>query len=405
MPGSNGARARKITVKLYGKGVLAKAEDRAGSDKTQYYRRSAGQLIYSKLDFLNGAIGLVPPALDGYESTLDLPCFDIDTTRIHPEWLLAILSRPAFYGRFRASAVGGRKAKRVQPTEFLAYRLAIPPLPEQRRIAAALGSVDRAIAGSQTLIDALREAKRNVMHELLTHGHPACRTELVPLREPWPIGRIAPVIDRAPAHWRLTRLTEVARLESGHTPSRSHAEYWGGDIPWISLQDVDRLDAGAITETAESITQAGIDNSSARVLPEGTVVFSRTASIGHCAAMGRPMATSQDFANYVCGLELLPAFLLQLFRALGHEWARLCAGTTHQTVYMPVFEALQILLPPLDEQRHIAAAGEAFDRRIEREQTALTRLEEAKQALAQALLGDASGRRLVSRQTRGGGPC
>jgi restriction endonuclease S subunit len=72
---------------------------------------------------------------------------------------------------------------------------------------------------------------------------------------------------------------------------------------------------------------------------------------------------------------------------------------------MPVFEALQILLPPLDEQRHIAAAGEAFDRRIEREQTALTRLEEAKQALAQALLGDASGRRLVSRQTRGGGPC
>jgi type I restriction enzyme, S subunit len=102
--------------------------------------------------------------------------------------------------------------------------------------------------------------------------------------------------------------------------------------------------------------------------------------------MGSAMATSQDFANYVCGPGLHAPYLVQLFRSMGHEWDRLCAGTTHQTVYMPVFEALQVLLPPLAEQRRIAAAGESFDRRLTAERACLVRLEETKRTLAQALL-------------------
>ncbi len=75
--GSNGRNAQKITVKLYGKGVIAKDEKRIGSETTQYYVRKSGQFIYSKLDFLNGAFGIIPDELDGFESTLDLPAFDI----------------------------------------------------------------------------------------------------------------------------------------------------------------------------------------------------------------------------------------------------------------------------------------------------------------------------------------
>ncbi len=63
IPGSDGATARKITVKLYGCGVVPKNDGRRGSAATKYYRRRAGQVIYSKLDFLNGAFGIIPPKL------------------------------------------------------------------------------------------------------------------------------------------------------------------------------------------------------------------------------------------------------------------------------------------------------------------------------------------------------
>ena len=77
IPGSDGSVAKKLTVKLWGNGVVAKTEKISGSASTQYYRRRAGQFIYSKLDFLNGAFGVVPDHLDGFESTADLPCFDV----------------------------------------------------------------------------------------------------------------------------------------------------------------------------------------------------------------------------------------------------------------------------------------------------------------------------------------
>src|SRR5690606_38862749 len=86
--GTNGLHSKKITVKLYGKGVFPKEENRIGSKNTQYYVRHAGQFIYSKLDFLNGAFGLIPKEMDGFESTLDLPCFDIRTDRVNPSFLL-----------------------------------------------------------------------------------------------------------------------------------------------------------------------------------------------------------------------------------------------------------------------------------------------------------------------------
>ncbi len=90
--GTDGLRARKITVKLYGKGVFEKDEKTKGSANTKYFIRKKGQFIYSKLDFLNGAFGIVPDELNDFETTLDLPCFDF-TSKVVPNFLLAYVSR------------------------------------------------------------------------------------------------------------------------------------------------------------------------------------------------------------------------------------------------------------------------------------------------------------------------
>lgn len=76
--GHTGVEAKKLTVKLWGKGVVEKTDLYGGSENTQYYIRREGQFMYGKLDFLHAAFGIVPKNLDKYESTLDSPAFDLD---------------------------------------------------------------------------------------------------------------------------------------------------------------------------------------------------------------------------------------------------------------------------------------------------------------------------------------
>ena len=400
MPCSPGGVAQKLTVRLYGKGVVPKVNDRGGSAATRYYKRRQGQLIFSKLDFLNGAFGLVPPELDGYESTLDLPCFDI-APEVDPYWLLSVLIRPVFYRRYRGMAIGSRKAQRVPVEEFLASVVTTPPTDEQQRIARSLAAVDAAIDGTTRFVAELRRSKYWLMRTLLTEGHSSYKTKLVPLPESWPIGRIASTVDRMPSHWKLVTLTKLAKLESGHTPSRQHPEYWNGTIHWLSLGDTAELKKLRVEKTSECVTQAGIDNSSARLLPADTVVLSRTAVRGLCSRLAKPMATSQDFVAFVCGPDVLPAYLVQLFRHMQREWRRLEQGSspTNKTLYFSAFKVLKILLPPSEEQSVIAEIGESFDERIGIEIRYLEQLRHAKRGLAQALL---SGRVRVGASTANG---
>ena len=106
-----------------------------------------------------------------------------------------------------------------------------------------------------------------------------------------------------PRDWDVAKICLVARLESGHTPSRQHPEYWIPDectIPWLSLADVWQVRPGIqeyVGETSEKISPLGMANSAARLLPAGTVVLSRTASVGFAGIMSQPMATTQDFAT------------------------------------------------------------------------------------------------------------
>jgi type I restriction enzyme S subunit len=165
--GSDGRTALKITVKLYGKGVVPKEERNVGSAATKYYRRRAGQFIYSKLDFLNGAFGIIPPEMDGYESTLDLPCFDFKGT-VLPQFFLYFVSRECFYSRFAGAAIGGRKARRIQVEEFLATEIEIAKMEEQERIVAVLSSYDRELALLNQKLDLLKKQKQGLMQQLLT---------------------------------------------------------------------------------------------------------------------------------------------------------------------------------------------------------------------------------------------
>ena len=163
----------------------------------------------------------------------------------------------------------------------------------------------------------------------------------------------------APQGWRWAKLGDLARLESGHTPSRSRPDWWGGDISWVSLTEIRALDGTWVESTQIKTNEAGIANSSARILPRGTVCFSRTASVGFVTLMARPMATSQDFANWVCGDELDPEFLMYALIGSRRELRALATGATHKTIYMPMLESFHLCLPDRATQGAIVQALKA----------------------------------------------
>jgi type I restriction enzyme S subunit len=149
----------------------------------------------------------------------------------------------------------------------------------------------------------------------------------------------------------------VARMESGHTPDKKIEAYWENcEIPWVSLNDTGYLkEHDYISDTAYRVNELGIANSSARLLPERVVVFSRDATIGRCAITTRPMAVSQHFIAWVCGDDIFPEYLLMRLRSMTQELERLTTGATLKTIGMPDVRTLQTPVPPLDEQKSVVA--------------------------------------------------
>lgn len=177
-----------------------------------------------------------------------------------------------------------------------------------------------------------------------------------------------------PAGWMRATLTDIADLGTGHTPSRHHPEYWDGEIAWIGIRDAGAHHGGVIHDTAQHITPLGIENSAARLLPEGTVCLSRTASVGYVVKMGRPMATSQDFVTWSCSDALDPDYLLWALLAEGEDIRRFGEGSTHTTIYFPAVKAFHIDLPPLAEQRRMVAKLDALTARLARARAELDRV-------------------------------
>lgn len=178
---------------------------------------------------------------------------------------------------------------------------------------------------------------------------------------------IAPWLENT--QWPTVPIRLLARLGTGHTPSRSNPEYWQDcTIPWITLADVWQLRSGTttvISDTKEKISKLGLANSAAVLHSAGTVILSRTASVGFSAIMGSDMATSQDFATWTCGPQLEPRYLLHALRGMAPDLKRVATGSTHKTIYMPDIEQLRVPLPPRQEQQRIADFLDAETTRID----------------------------------------
>lgn len=197
---------------------------------------------------------------------------------------------------------------------------------------------------------------------------------------------------------RMVPLSSVTRIVSGGTPKTSVDDYWDGDIPWATPKDLSGLNSVQISDTPRKITQLGLRQSSAEVLPKNSVLFSSRAPIGLLAINTVPMATNQGFKSFIPNPDEVNSRYLYRWLEKNRLWLQsLGVGATFKEVSKAIVSRLEMPIPPLDEQRHIAATLDKADELRAKRREALAHLD----ALTKSIFHDMFGRHRHENMTLG----
>ena len=154
-----------ITVRLHGNGVCKSSAENLQLGATQYYRRRAGQLIYGKQNFHNGAIGIVPISLDNGITSKDIPSFDIDEMKCNSVYLLAQLQSPQYYKPAEALTTG-TGSKRLKEETFLKLPIVLPNKREQDNIAVLIHRASMNLDHAKRLLELLSIQKQFLLRQM-----------------------------------------------------------------------------------------------------------------------------------------------------------------------------------------------------------------------------------------------
>jgi type I restriction enzyme S subunit len=240
----------------------------------------------------------------------------------------------------------------------------LPPLAEQRKIAEILRTWDEAIETAEAELNAKQERKR------------------------WLMGKL---IDRGSAHLASGsgrtkyRLREITSMASGGTPKTSVPQYFGGNIPWVSISD---MTAGSsyIYETKTFITEEGLSNSSARIFNKGTVLFAMYASIGECRIAGLDLTTSQAILGIIPKPTIRSEYLYYYLCRIKESAKSHGQTGTQANLNKGIVGDFEISLPSLGEQDQILEILKATDGEIEGSVKLADSLRSQKRGLMQKLL-------------------
>ena len=226
-----------------------------------------------------------------------------------------------------------------------------PPLPEQKKIAHILSTVQRAIEAQDRIIQTTTELKKSLMHKLFTEGlrnEPQKQTEIGPV----------------PESWEVTKVGEVAKIQSGGTPTRDVPENWsGGTIPWVKTGEINYC---VINDTEEKITPTGLVNSAARLFPARTLLmamYGQGITRGRVGLLGIEAATNQACASIspTDEKQISSVFLYYFFEYHYENLRKLGHGANQRNMNAALIRSFPLTFPKPDEQSAIVAVFESLD--------------------------------------------
>lgn len=362
--GHKGDVAHKMTVKLWSKGICEKNE--AGSSNTQYFIRHTGQFIYSKLDFLNCAFGVVPKNLESFETTADVPAFDCN--EINPYFMFYTAIQPAFYKKNGIIADGSRKAKRIHVETFLNMPFFIPNLEEQNKIVDALSSLDHLITLHQRKCEETKSLKKYMLQKMFPEN-----------------GKCVPKIRFSgfSDDWEQRKLDGWGTFYYGRScPKWSVTE--DVTIPCIRYGEL-YTKFGAKIDRVYSYTNMPPEN--LRFSKGTEVLIPRVGEdpmdYNHCTWLSMPDVAIGEMIS-VFNTDNNPLFTATMFNAtLQNEFAMRVEGGSVTNLYFEKLKNIEVSFPSIQEQEKIAAYFENLDHLITLHQHKCDELQKLKKFMLQ----------------------
>ncbi|WP_218996757.1 restriction endonuclease subunit S [Shewanella algae] len=303
----------------------------------------------------------------------------LDQTRALPDYVCRFINSE--YGKkFISSGEAGGAQKNVNAAMLKKMPIPLPPLPEQRKIAKILSTWDKAIATNEKLIATSKQQKKALMQQLLTGKKRLVNPKTGKVFE---------------GEWEETTVGAVASLTAGGTPSTKHAEYWGGNIPWMNSGEINLKQ---IYSVEGRITALGLSKSSTKEIPQNSVLIALAGqgkTRGTVAINRIPLCTNQSIAAIMPDKEKLCADFL--YFNLDSRYKELRSMSTGDGgrggLNLSILKAVKLLTPKLNEQQKIASVLTTADNEIEVLEAKLAHFKQEKKALMQQLL---TGKRRVS---------
>ena len=162
-------------------------------------------------------------------------------------------------------------------------------------------------------------------------------------------------LEKLPEGWRWVRLGEVCRVVSGSTPATGVEEFWNGDICWITPTDLGKIEGKEIYSSSRYISKVGYDNCGTELIPTGSVVLSSRAPIGHLGIAKVTLCTNQGCKSFIPKEYMDSDFLYYALKKSVPMLQSLGSGATFTEISKSQLEVFEIPLPPLSEQKRIAA--------------------------------------------------
>lgn len=195
------------------------------------------------------------------------------------------------------------------------------------------------------------------------------------------MGKMKKTNQKIPEGWSVKKLGEMGKFVSGGTPDTEKPEYWNGDIIWLTPSEITKLPTRFVSDSERKITRAGLKNSSAVLLPVGSLIICTRATVGDCCINIKEVSTNQGFKNLIPENSNID-FLYYLISSHKTDLIRKACGSTFLEISKHDIEKLKYSVPPLSEQEKIAEILGAWDLAIEK----LTALIEQKKLLKKGLM-------------------
>ena len=251
------------------------------------------------------------------------------------------------------------------------YPLSVPPLSEQRKIAAILSSVDDAIEKTQTVIDQAQNVKRGLMQTLLTSGMAGTMYTVQ-----------ADGSSEIPDGWDHKTIAEIGRVVTGSTPSTSNHAFWNGAIPFVTPTDLGR--SKRVSTTGRHVSEEGLAR--VREIPPGSVMVTCIGTIGKVGIAVERCCTNQQINSVISDDDILSEFLYYALSFASSQLVGLAGMTAVPIVTKSKFLTCGVLVPPLAEQEQIVHVLSSIDHVIEINEERIVKLTEAKRGLMSVLL-------------------